>query len=193
MLFLSALCSWHDADAVVVNSRVSLDIFLPSPDIDGINFLYTRDNNGFNAGQLYLRVGEWTSLFLAAILTVPHAKDTPLLPFWEQSAMATVVEGNNSYYTERCVEVPRHWINVYVFETKELYPSYDPKKWVHPGSFLIHLVGNTKHEHGWFDHLLTIGDGADPVYHSEAAAASLADEATEFWKKWKSEHGKSWW
>ena len=173
--------SWHDVDTVILNSRVSLDIFVADlPGIENFNFLYAADYNGLNAGLLFLRVSEWTSLFLANVLTLGRPQGTPQLPFWEQGAIVACLQ-ENPYYKEASLELPKHWFNVYpnltttepLHDWQDLTPTY---------SFLIHMAGDTKFKPGWFDYYLSIGENDAASAHDPSAALSLRAEVIDFWR-----------
>lgn len=178
--------SWHDVDTVVLNNQVSLDTFIRDiHEKDNVQFIYTEDQNGLNAGVFYVRVGEWASVFLSTVLAMSKAKDHPKLDFWEQTAIAKTV-AENEFFGSASVMVPRDWFNSYAWlskdETTGRYASA-----VHPGTFLVHMVGPSKHQPGWYDYYLNLGEGSDPAYHSTDIAEVLESVAEDFWRK-RAEH-----
>lgn len=171
---------------MVLNNQVSLDTFVRDIDEkDDVQFIYTEDQNGLNAGVFYLRVGEWTSLFLASVLALSQAKDHPELGFWEQTAMAKTI-AENEFFGKFSVMAPRGWFNSYAWLSKDEHSGTFASA-VEPGTFLVHLVGPSKHQPGWYDYYLNLGEGSDPAYHNTDTVEVLESEAEDFWRK-RAEH-----
>ncbi|KAK4981281.1 hypothetical protein LTR66_010120 [Elasticomyces elasticus] len=85
---LMIISSWHDADLVLMNSKIPLDVFLPpEPEWSHIHLLCSNDLNGINAGVFFLRVHEWSAWFLAAVLSYTHYNPSVVLAYSEQTAM----------------------------------------------------------------------------------------------------------
>lgn len=94
-----------------MNPEISWSIFLPPPDFNDKHILATQDNNGFNAGMMFLRVHEWTISMLAEAVALPRLKPDIELPFFDQSAIAYVC--NREGYQEHFLYQPRKWWNRY--------------------------------------------------------------------------------
>lgn len=180
--------SWHDADTIILNRKVSLNTFLLNIDQDlpNVKMICAEDFNGLNAGVFFLQVGEWTSLFLANVL----ATGRPLpgkIDFWEQGAIKEVLS-KNQYFKESVVMVPQDWFNI--------YPKLDSpgpleigfEDTVIPGTFIVHMVGDTKFVPGLFDRYLSLAEGSNSSYHSQISAELLEDRTTSFWKAYREEH-----
>jgi hypothetical protein len=79
---------WHDADLVLMNSQIPLEIFLPpEPKWAHINFIAANDVNSLNAGVFFLRVCEWSLHFVTAALAYKTYKPDVNLRYAEQTAL----------------------------------------------------------------------------------------------------------
>lgn len=62
---------WHDRDVVLMNPRISLDIFLLlEPEFGHINLLVTKDLNGLSNEVFLVRVSQWEFKVFANALIV---------------------------------------------------------------------------------------------------------------------------
>jgi len=112
-----------------MNPSIPWSIFLPPPDFPNVHILATKDNNGFNAGMLILRVHEWTVQTLTEIIALPTSNPTVTLPFYDQSAIEWIC--SRPGYQESFLYQPRRWWNRY---------HHDPDG-VEAGNMLIHFAG----------------------------------------------------
>lgn len=147
--------------------------------MENVNFLYTTDFNGLNAGVFFIRVGEWASLFLANILAIAHPLGTPSLPFWEQDAIKLNLQ-SHEYFGNAAVKVPKVWFNKYpdlLYDNST--DTYEDR--VEPGTFMTHLAGPDKYKEGWFDFYIDAANGTDPRYHNSSAIALLRNDIETFW------------
>lgn len=51
---------WYDADTLILNPNIQWELFLPPDTFPDINFLTTKNVDGFNAGLFFFRVDEWS-------------------------------------------------------------------------------------------------------------------------------------
>lgn len=90
---------WHDADIVVMNPEIPLDIFIPpSPEFSYVNLLYTNDRNGLNNGVFLIRVNEWAIRLLSAVIAYHTFKPDVKLKYTEQSALELMIEDVGSSF-----------------------------------------------------------------------------------------------
>ena len=62
---------WHDRDVVLMNPRISLDIFLLlEPEFGHINLLVTKDLNGLSNGVFLVGVSQWEFKMFANALII---------------------------------------------------------------------------------------------------------------------------
>ena len=96
------LHSWFDADTVVVNAKIPLEMFLPpSPEFDHVHFLCGSDHHGLNDGAFLLRVHPYSLHLMAAALSVESLRPEVDLKYSEQSAIEHVVQSHYFIYHAR--------------------------------------------------------------------------------------------
>ena len=112
-----------------MNPSVPWTQFLPPPEIDDIHFLGTKDENGFNAGILVLRVHPWTVMMLSQVIGLKGLDSTADLRFYDQSAFENIFSRPEN--RGRFIYQPRNWWNRYFW-------TADGRE---PGEFLLHFAG----------------------------------------------------
>ena len=112
-----------------MNSEIPWSVYLPPADFGDKHILATRDNNGFNAGMLMLRVHEWTVNMLAEVLALKALVPDTDLPFYDQSAIYHICDRPG--YAEHFIYQPRRWWNRY----------HHDKDGEEKGNMLIHFAG----------------------------------------------------
>ncbi|PLN85064.1 hypothetical protein BDW42DRAFT_198881 [Aspergillus taichungensis] len=144
---------WFDADSIIINGAVPLEVFLPPYDIsEDVHLVATRDHNGLNTGIIFLHVHPWTINFLIESLGYPlYRPDIDLGRSADQEAMARVLKKsdggpNGTAYRDGAVFLPRTWINTY-----EFHHAYEGKR----GDLLVHFPGLEEqrwiHMSNWLD------------------------------------------
>ncbi|KAL4872536.1 hypothetical protein BDV12DRAFT_193254 [Aspergillus spectabilis] len=136
---------WVDADSVVINPAIPLEIFLPPHDVEDIHIVATKDHKGLNTGIFFLRVHQWTVKMLIEALGYPvYNPKVDLGVQVDQSAMEKVL--TQSTYKEGLTYLPRTWINTY-----EWAHDYEGTK----GNFQVHFPGlgeqRSAHMSKWLD------------------------------------------
>ncbi|KAL4936215.1 hypothetical protein BDV06DRAFT_233628 [Aspergillus oleicola] len=136
---------WVDADSVIINPAIPLEIFLPPPDIEDIHLIATKDHKGLNTGVFFLRVHQWTArMLIEALGYQAYNPKVDLGVQVDQTAMEKVL--NQTSYRGGVTYLPRPWINTY-----EWAHAYEGTK----GNFLVHFpgLGEKRWEHmsTWLD------------------------------------------
>ncbi|KAG8533735.1 uncharacterized protein KY384_001476 [Bacidia gigantensis] len=126
---VAGLPRWFDADTVLLNNEVSWSLFLPPPEFNEINFLATKDQNGFNAGMFFIRICEWSVNMLSEVVSLRQFKPTLELPFYDQSAMLWAIERPG--YEEHAVYQPHNWWNSFGVQGQPMPTD----------RFLLHFAG----------------------------------------------------
>ena len=134
---------WVDADLILINPSVPLEIFLPPHDFQHIHFLGNRDQNGLNTGTFFIHVHEWSVKMLVKSMAYPmFLPDVDLTNSMDQKAMAYVI--NETEFRDGVMFQPRPWYNTY-----EWHHGYEGSK----GSLLVHFPGleqdRWKHMSDW--------------------------------------------
>ncbi|KAI1615335.1 hypothetical protein EDD37DRAFT_507190 [Exophiala viscosa] len=135
---------WVDADSIVVNPALSLDIFLPPKDFSNVHVLATKDMNGLNAGIFFLHVHHWSIQMVIKAISIPQHLPHFGLGFLEQTALYKTF--NDTEFRGSVIYQPRIWFNTY-----EFHHAYEGKH----GDFLVHMPGLEKdrwpHMEKWLD------------------------------------------
>jgi lipopolysaccharide biosynthesis glycosyltransferase len=135
---------WVDADSAVVNPSLPLDIFLPPEDYPEIHFLATKDQNGFNAGMLMMKVHKWSLKLLADALNLQTGNEDVEKLFAEQTALYVLF--NQTENQHHVLYQPRPWFNTY-----EFHHDYEGTR----GYMFVHFVGLLEerwtHMQKWLD------------------------------------------
>lgn len=135
---------WHDADVVLLNSEMPLEMFLP-PEGNRwahINLLVSNDLNGLNDGTFFVRVCEWSVYLFAAGLSFPLYRPKAKLRLDEQSALQMVLQYDK--YKNNTLHVPQEWFNAY---HNYGHDEGIPPEWLYnfresvPGDLLVHFPG----------------------------------------------------
>lgn len=129
---------WADADTIILNKEIPLDIFLPPPDMEQIHCVVSKDHNGLNTGVLFLQVHQWTVSFLIETIGYPlYQPEQDLGSSADQTSMDRVLsktidgpEGKG--YQDGWIYTPRSWTNAY-----EWGRDFEG----HVGTLLIHFPG----------------------------------------------------
>jgi hypothetical protein len=175
---------WHDADVVLLNSLLPLEVYLP-PDGENwahINLLVTNDLGGLNDGVFFVRVCEWSVRFFAAGLSFPYYRPEVHLRYDEQTALGFLLEARR--WGKPTLHVPQRWFNAY----QDFGNDYSiPEEWnwrhdyVEPGDLLVHLPGTGGSRNQiideWLERLRTEWSTYNMPFNKTAYSVSIK----EFW------------
>ncbi|KAL6229312.1 hypothetical protein BDW75DRAFT_235307 [Aspergillus navahoensis] len=164
---------WVDADSIIINPLIPLELFLPPSTLKGIHMVASKDHKGLNTGIFFLRVHEWSVRFLIETLAYPiYNPRVDLDEQVDQNAMAKVL--NQSSYREGVTYLPRTWINTY-----EWAHAYEGGR----GNMLVHFPGlgekRWKHMEAWLDVVEKgVGGWEVPVHETW-----YVEEGRRFWER----------
>ena len=131
-------CRWVDADSIILNNDIPVEIFLPPSDLKDIHLVATQDQNGLNTGIMFLHVHPWIISFLTETLGYPlYLPDIDLGRSADQESMRRVLNKttggpNGQGYADGVSYLPRPWINTYEWDW-----AYEGKR----GDLLVHFPG----------------------------------------------------
>ncbi|KAK4629327.1 hypothetical protein CLAFUW4_07960 [Fulvia fulva] len=126
---------WFDADTVIINKLISLEIFLPPAHRPDVHLLFTKDWNGLNNGVFLIKVSAWSVDFVSSIVSFRTYRPEEELEFTEQSAMEKVMQMDQ--YKDHVVQCPSQWWNAYPNDGGEENVHFDHR----PGQLLVHSAG----------------------------------------------------
>jgi hypothetical protein len=164
--------SYFDADTIIMNKEISLDIFEPPSDYEHINYIAARDWNGLNAGVLMLRVHPWTVQLLSRTMTYKHYHPEEAYVFEEQTILARLTE-NEEQFRRSSLYMPRPWFNAYFYGMHEVKPGMLLSHFAHP-DFKWHM-------YEWLK-IAYEEDGSDnPTYQKPVSDTEYPAEIKRFW------------
>ncbi|KAK3047792.1 hypothetical protein LTR09_010767 [Extremus antarcticus] len=107
---------WVGPDVIILNPHVPVEPFLPPEDFSKVNFLGTRDSEGFSAGVFFVRVHEWSVKLLVDVLNAGQSHpEIELATDKSQAAFETVLRSDR--FREQVSYQPRLWYNGYQMNT----------------------------------------------------------------------------
>ena len=128
--------SWVDADTVVTNPKLPLDIFLPPDEFPHLHLLTTADPNGLNNGVFFLKVHSWSVELLSSVIAYRAFRPDEELRFRDQSALQVMLKERQ--FRRNFVIVPQRWFNSYQAEHDG---SRTLPFQILPGDLLVHFPG----------------------------------------------------
>ncbi|KAI5195203.1 hypothetical protein E4T39_08343 [Aureobasidium subglaciale] len=168
---------WVDADTIMLNPYVPLELFLPpSPQFDDVHLLVTNDWNGLNNGVFPVRINQWAVELFSAIISSRYYKPDQDLTFRDQSAMDTLLKDKK--FAAHTVEAPQRWFNAYQGEHNETLAPYQVRR----GDFLVHFAGVINRD----ERILFWLDRAEqhlPDWEMEVQHTSYPAEVKDFWNQ----------
>ncbi|KAG5991517.1 hypothetical protein E4U43_004008 [Claviceps pusilla] len=172
---------WFDADTIILNYNVPLEIFCPPQGDDAlkkIDVLIADDWNGLNNGIFGIRVSRYSAELFAGILAFRDFEPDTSLPFEDQSAMENLLKRRKS--VNRVAKVPQRWFNAYATEDIKPGPS-----WVHPGDLLVHFAGvgdRPTQMNKWADK----SEKLSYKWNTPLTQTTYPEEIDRFWNRTKS-------
>lgn len=90
---------------------------------------------------------------------------------------------DNDYFGSASFKVPKNWFNSYPSlkarnDTQDGFENLVPA-----GQFLVHIVGQSKFDSGYFDYYLSLVKRLDNTLHNKTAAIKLGEDVKSFWSK----------
>ncbi|KAH0264677.1 glycosyltransferase family 34 protein, partial [Aureobasidium melanogenum] len=172
---------WVDADTIMLNPYVPLEIFLPpSPQFDDVHLLVTNDWNGLNNGVFPVRVNQWAVELFSAIISSRYYNPDQDLTFRDQSAMNLLLKDKK--FAAHTVDAPQRWFNAYQGEHNETLAPYQVRR----GDFLVHFAGVINRDERipfWLDRV----EQHLPDWEMEVQHTSYPAEVKDFWNQKASE------
>jgi len=182
---------WFDADAVLMNPNIPLEIFLPpTEEWSHIHCVVTNDHRGLNNGVFFLRVHEWSVWLMNACLGTETFDPAMRLEFGDQSALMYWLDQER--FQNNTMHVPQRWFNAYPGyrgERNDLFsdPTQPQNKFrpnsVKEGDLLVHHAGHksqrTQRMQPWID----LAEQHSAVWEMEVEQTTYMHEIEEFWRR----------
>lgn len=167
---------WVDADTVILNPKIPLDILLPPAGWTDVNMLVTEDFNGLNNGVFPIRVCSWSVELLTAVMSFPQYRPDKDLKFRDQTAMAELLK--EPRFKRHTMKPPQRWFNGYPGELNDTLAPYQIRR----GDLLVHFAGFTDREERmayWLDR----AEQHDPDWELDLKQTTYPPEVKDFWKQ----------
>lgn len=174
---------WHDADCVLMNHNVPLELFLPPSGWEHIHWLVANDLSGLNAGIYFIRVHEWAVHFMAASLSYPVYNPERWLIHDEQTAQDLLLREER--WSNHTMHMPQRWFNAYhnFGRDSDIPPEWD---WINgyaePGDLLVHLPGTGQFRSNLMDDLLETKREKPDEYCPPLEQTSYEADVKAFWE-----------
>lgn len=140
---------WTDFDTLITNTDIPLtdiidDALANTTNPDAIDWLFTHDCNGFNAGSFVFRGHERSLKLIRDSIALSKVMEDEGHGTLEQGAVVKLL-GENDELRASAIVVPQQKLNAFPSEIA----CYDPvsKAWSH-GDFIIHFAGAWAHVKG---------------------------------------------
>lgn len=164
---------YFDADSIIMNQEIPLEIFEPPSDFNHINWMAGKDYNGLNAGVFILRVNQWSLNLLTRVMTYKHYHPDEEYVFEEQTILARLTE-NDEQFMKESIYVPKAWLNAYFYSLQEVKPGLLLSHFPHP-DYKWHI-------YEWLRVLESDKDeNYKPVYNIPVQQTSYPKEIKDFW------------
>ncbi|KAK5197972.1 hypothetical protein LTR99_009390 [Exophiala xenobiotica] len=172
---------WHDADLVLMNAQLPLEMFVPPDTFSHVHHLVANDLNGLNAGVFFLRVHEWSMWYLSAVMSYTTYNPDKQLRYSEQTAMEWLIQDKWGMNT---THIPQRWFNAYQdYGTDDTVPP--EWEWKHgyyqPGDLLVHLPGTGDARPDTIKEWLDRVRDENLKYEIPLANTAHMKNITEFW------------
>ena len=135
------LLRWVDADTIVMNPYIPLDIFLPPAEFSHLHLLVTADPHGLNNGVFFIKVHRWSVELLSAVAAYRMYRPDTDLPYRDQSALEDVLK--EKYFKNNFMLLPQRWFNAIWSEGGDnTTQSFQIQK----GDLLVHFPGHPQRD-----------------------------------------------
>ncbi|KAI9886185.1 MAG: hypothetical protein M1823_002037 [Watsoniomyces obsoletus] len=168
---------WFDADTVLMNPNIPIELFLPPDEFSHIHLLVTNDLNGLNNGVFPIRVHPWSVRLLSAVVAFTTFRPDTHLVFRDQSALEEVLKEDT--FKNNVVRLPQRWFNAYQSGSlKESIQAYQVRR----GDLLVHFAGSPFREEA-MSHWLELSEEHLPEWEIDLYHSSYPGEIKEFWQE----------
>lgn len=180
---------WFDADVVIMNPLIPLEIFLPpehrDPHWRNIHLLVTNDHRGLNNGCFFIRVSAHSASLLAAVLSMPHYWPDVPLKHADQTALGIALEGSGDF-RRAALHVPQRWFNAFAGYRRNginAAPVKYKANSVVEGDLLCHFAGNKKTRAETMAMWMDVAEGHLERWEKDVGETNYTREIEGFWER----------
>ncbi len=172
MLMLSR---WVDADTIIMNPNIPLDIFLPPAEFSHLHLLVTADPHGLNNGVFYIKVHPWSVELLSAVVAYRIYRPDTELQYRDQSALEDVLK--EKHFKKNFLQLPQRWFNAI---WGELNDDSTRSFQVRRGDLLVHFPGHPQRDE-IMRKFLDRAERHMSEWELDLESTSYPNEMKEFW------------
>jgi hypothetical protein len=175
---------WHDADLVLMNHNIPLEIFLPpeGPEWSHVNWIVSNDLGGLNSGIYFLRVCDWSVHYFGASLSYETFRPDESLGHEDQTAQDRLLKIPK--FRNNTIHMPQRWFNGILNwgRDSDIPPEWPWEHgWFRPGDLLVHLPGVVGRDGVMRDFMNRKKKNPDE-YLLPLEATGYVDNITAFWE-----------
>ena len=167
--------SWIDADTVITNPNIPLDIFLPPEEFPHLHLLATADPHGLNNGVFFLKIHPWSVELLSAVIAYPTFRPDQELQYRDQSALVEILKEKK--FSRNFAILPQRWFNAY--QTERDGSRTLPFQLL-PGDLLVHFPGVPDRD-ARMGYYLDRAEHHYPSWELALESTSYLNETRDFW------------
>lgn len=167
--------SWVDADTIIMNPNIPLEIFLPPDEYPHVHLLITADPHSINNGVFFLKVHPWSLELLSAVIAYRTFRPDTELQYRDQSALADVLK--EKQFKRNFILLPQRWFNAY---WAELADDSTRSFHIRRGDLLVHFPGHPQRDEA-MQPFLDRAEQHMPEWELDLVSTTYGGEIKEFW------------
>lgn len=171
-----------------MNLDMPLEVFLPPPSLPDIHLLLSKDWNGINNGNFFVRVNKWSADLFSSVIGYPLLDEDADLPWRDQTALGNVLD-DHEYFGNSAVYCPPRWFNPFKHsDDGEVEPTTDLPDFriFHPGDLLVHFAGEPR---VGLDQIMApwvaVSNEERPAWNIPVEHSRYPNETASFWEEFE--------
>lgn len=166
---------WVDADTIIMNHNIPLEIFLPPAEFPHLHLLVTADPHGLNNGVFFIKVHPWSIELLSAVVAYRIYRPDVELQYRDQSALEDVLK--EKHFKRNFLLLPQRWFNAI---WGELSDDSTRSFQVRRGDMLVHFPGHPQRDE-IMRKFLDRTERHLPEWELDLESTSYPAEIKEYW------------
>ena len=168
---------WVDADTIIMNPNIPLNVFLPPAEFSHLHLLMTADPHGLNNGVFFIKVHPWSIELLSAVVAYRIFRPDTELQYRDQSALEDVLK--EKHFKKSFLLLPQRWFNAIWSElSDDSIRSFQVRR----GDLLVHFPGHPQREE-IMRKFLDRAERHMSEWELDLGSTSYPTEIKEYWVK----------
>lgn len=171
-----------------MNPNLPLETFIPPSSLSNVHILLSKDMNGLNNGNFFIRVHPWSVELLNTVIAYPFLNPGVEILESDQTALWNVLD-KNAYFARSTVYCPLRWFNPYRRSENGELPTTEPlpdNMLVHPGDLLVHFPGTGERLGAHMYPYIAISRDERSDWSMPLKETGYIEETALFWDKFSS-------